>query len=55
MSKTPRLFLTEVQEAYLAWLLTPEDARAPKTKKEWAEQHDVHYNTLRSLGKEQSF
>lgn len=46
MSKTPRLFLTETQELYLAWLLTPEDTRAPKTKKEWAEQHDVHYNTL---------
>lgn len=46
MSKTARLFLTEVQEAYLTWLLTPEDTRTPKTKKEWAEQHDVHYNTL---------
>lgn len=46
MSKTPRLFLTEVQESYLVWLLTPEDTRIPKTKKEWAELHDVHYNTL---------
>jgi len=46
MSKTARLFLTEVQESYLVWLLTPEDTRTPKTKKEWAELHDVHYNTL---------
>lgn len=46
MSKTSRLFLTETQEAYLAWLLTPEDSRMPKTKKDWAEQHDIHYNTL---------
>lgn len=46
MSKTPRLFLSETQEAYLVWLLTPEDTRMPKTKKDWAELHDVHYNTL---------
>lgn len=46
MARTNRLFLTEVQEAYLAWLLTPEDTRDPKTKKDWAEKHDVHNNTL---------
>jgi len=46
VSKTPRLFLSETQEAYLVWLLTPEDTRMPKTKKDWAELHDVHYNTL---------
>lgn len=46
MSKSPKLFLTETQEAYLAWLLTPEDSRAPKTKKDWAELHNLHYNTL---------
>ena len=51
MARTNRLFLTETQEASLAWLLTPEDTRLPKTKKEWAEQHDVHNNTLRHLGK----
>lgn len=46
MAKTPRLFLTEQQESYLAWLLTPEDSRNPKTKKEWSEVNEVHYNTL---------
>jgi len=46
MSRSARLFLSETQEAYLAWLLTPEDTRTPGTKKEWAELNDVHYNTL---------
>jgi len=46
MSRSARLFLSETQEAYLAWLLTPEDTRNPGTKKEWAELNDVHYNTL---------
>ena len=46
MAKTSRLFLSETQEAYLAWLLTPDDSKDPKTKKAWAELHDVHYNTL---------
>lgn len=55
MSKTARLFLTETQEAYLVWLLTPEDTRAPKTKKEWAEQHEVHYNTLGTWEKNKVF
>jgi len=51
MAKTPRLFLTEIQEQYLAWLLTPEDSRNPKTKTAFAEMHDIHLNTLRSVGK----
>lgn len=55
MSKTARLFLTETQELYLAWLLTPEDTRAPKTKKEWSELHDVHYNTLGTWEKNKVF
>jgi len=55
MARTNRLFLTETQEAYLAWLLTPEDTRAPKTKKEWAEQHDVHNNTLGTWEKNKIF
>lgn len=46
MSRSARLFLSETQEAYLAWLLTPEDTRNPGTKKEWAELNNVHYNTL---------
>ena len=52
MARTNRLFLTEAQEAYLEWLLQPADSRTPKTKKEWAELHDVHINTLRYLGEE---
>ena len=55
MSKTARLFLTEVQESYLVWLLTPEDTRTPKTKKEWSELHDVHYNTLGTWEKNKVF
>jgi hypothetical protein len=53
--KTPKLFLSETQEAYLEWLLQPADARVPKTKKEWAAQHDVHYNTLGSWEKNKVF
>lgn len=55
MAKTPRLFLTEAQEAYLAWLLTPDDSRNPKTKKEWADANDVHYNTLGTWEKSKIF
>ena len=35
MARTERLFLTQEQEEYLAWLLTPEDSRIPSTKKAW--------------------
>ncbi len=55
MSKTGRLFLTETQEAYLVWLLTPEDTRMPKTKKEWSELHNVHYNTVGTWEKNKVF
>jgi len=55
VSRTARLFLSEIQEAYLAWLLTPEDTRAPKSKKEWAEAHEVHYNTLGTWEKNKVF
>ena len=55
MAKTPRLFLTEAQEAYLTWLLTPDDSRNPKTKKEWADANDVHYNTLGTWEKSKIF
>ena len=41
----PRETLTKLQEEYLEWLLLPEIARVPATKKEWAEKHDVHFNT----------
>jgi hypothetical protein len=55
MSKTGRLFLTETQEQYLEWLLQPTDSRNPKTKKEWSEQHDVHYNTVGQWEKNKNF
>jgi hypothetical protein len=55
MSKTGRLFLTETQEQYLEWLLQPADSRTPKTKKEWSEQHDVHYNTVGQWEKNKNF
>ncbi len=55
MSKTARLFLTEIQEAYLTWLLTPDDSRNPKTKTAWAEANDVHLNTLGGWEKNKVF
>jgi hypothetical protein len=55
MAKTARLFLTEAQEAYLAWLLTPEDSRNPKTKTAWADLHEVHLNTLGTWEKSKVF
>lgn len=41
----PRDTLTKNQQAYLEWLLLPEELRYPQTKKQWAELHEVHYNT----------
>ena len=38
--------LTKLQEEYLQWILLPEPARVPTSKRQWAEKHDVHYNTL---------
>ena len=55
MPKTSRLFLTVAQESYLEWLLQPTDSRVPKTKKEWAEIHDVHINTLGTWEKNKNF
>ena len=55
MARTERLFLTQEQEDYLAWLLTPEDSRTPSTKKAWSEEHGVHYNTLGQWEKKKNF
>lgn len=55
MAKTPRIFLTQEQESYLEWLLQPADSRTPKTKKEWAEKHDLHQNTLGQWEKSKVF
>ena len=49
------LLLTNEQEEYLAWLLTPEDQRQPQTKKEWALAHDLHVNTLGQWEKKKNF
>ena len=49
------LLLTNEQEEYLAWLLTPEDQRQPQTKKEWALAHDMHVNTLGQWEKKKNF
>ena len=55
MARTESLFLSQEQEAYLAWLLTPEDSRTPGTKKAWAEEHEVHINTLGTWEKKKQF
>lgn len=49
------LLLTKQQEEYLAWLLTPEEQRNPRFKKEWAEVNGVHPNTLNLWEKKKSF
>lgn len=49
------LLLTQEQEEYLAWLLTPETQRQPLLKREWAEAHDVHQNTLTNWEKKKNF
>ena len=55
MARTENLFLSQDQEAYLAWLLTPEDSRMPGTKKALAEEHGVHFNTLGTWEKKKQF
>ena len=50
-----KLLLTQEQEAYLAWLITPEDQRDPDTKKAYAEKTGVHENTLRVWEKKKNF
>jgi hypothetical protein len=55
MAKKDKYFLTSEQEEYLLWLLTPEDSRRPSTKKAWAEDHGLHYNTLGQWEKKEGF
>lgn len=55
MPKTARLLLTHDQELYLEWLLTPAEARSPKTKKEFSEKLEVHSNTLLQWEKNKAF
>jgi hypothetical protein len=47
--------LSKVQEEYLAWILLPEPARVPSSKRQWAEKHDVHYNTVNNWEKSKVF
>ena len=55
MAKESRLLLTAQQEEYLEWLLTPKDSRRPNTKKAWAEDHGIHFNTLQVWEKRKDF
>jgi len=55
MAKEARMMLTRQQEEYLEWLITPKESRTPKTKKEWAEQHGVHFNTVGVWEKRKDF
>ena len=55
MARTERLLLTKMQEEYLEWLITPKESRTPKTKKDWAEEHGVHFNTVGVWEKRKDF
>ena len=55
MAKNQKYLLTQQQEEYLEWLLTPKDSRNPKTKKAWAEDHGIHFNTLQVWEKRRDF
>jgi hypothetical protein len=50
-----KLLLTQEQEAYLAWLITPEEQRDPDTKKAYADKTGVHVNTLGTWEKKKNF
>jgi hypothetical protein len=55
MAKESRMMLTRQQEEYLEWLLTPKESRRPNTKKAWAEDHGIHFNTLQVWEKRKDF
>lgn len=55
MAKTERVILSQAQENYLEWLLTPKEIRKPKTKKQWALDNGIHYNTLGQWEKNKTF
>lgn len=50
-----RLFLTQDQERYLEWLLTPEASRNPSTKVGWANQNGYAEQTCRNWEKKKQF
>jgi hypothetical protein len=55
MAKEARMMLTRQQEEYLEWLITPKESRNPNTKKAWAEDHGIHFNTLQVWEKRKDF
>jgi len=55
MPASEKLLLNSDQESYLEWLILPEFERNPKTKREWAEQHGYHVNTVSAWEKKKAF
>ena len=55
MANKESLLLNQEQEAYLLWLITPEDSREPNSKKAYAELAGVHLNTLSYWEKKKPF
>lgn len=55
MPASEKLLLNSDQESYLEWLILPEHERVPFTKKEWAEQHGYHVNTIGAWEKKKAF
>lgn len=55
MPASEKLLLNSDQESYLEWLILPEHERVPATKKEWAEQHGYHVNTVGAWEKKKAF
>ncbi len=55
MANKESLLLNQEQEAYLAWLITPDDSKNPSTKKAYAEKAEVHLNTLGYWEKKKNF
>jgi len=55
MARSMDLLLSQEQENYLVWLLTPEAQRDPQTKKAWAEINGVHINTVGVWEKKKPF
>ena len=55
MANKESLLLNQEQEAYLGWLITPDDSKNPSTKKAYAEHAGVHLNTLGYWEKKKNF
>ena len=55
MANKESLLLTQEQEKFLLWLITPEDSREPSTKKAYAEQNGIVVGTLAYWEKKKPF